>query len=107
MAGKFTHNNDGFTCEYCGALVPPASVGCRNHCHQCLSSKHVDLYPGDRANACKGRLKAFAYELDSKKGLVLKFRCETCGAETRNMANHEDPVSPDDYEKILSLSRRP
>lgn len=106
MAGKFTHNNDGFICEYCLAEVPPASVGCRNHCPKCLSSKHVDIYPGDRENPCRGRLQAIGYELDSKKGLVLRFKCHKCGVETRNVANHEDPLSPDDYEKILALSAK-
>ncbi len=104
LAGKFTHNNDGFVCDHCGATVPPATVGCRNHCPHCLTSKHVDIFPGDRANPCKGMLRATNYELDSKKGLVLRFKCDKCGAETRNIANHEDPECPDNYDKILSMS---
>ena len=106
MAGRFTHINEAFSCEACGAQVPPASSGCRNHCPQCLASKHVDISPGDRQNTCQGLLEATGYELDAKKGIVLLFRCVRCGAETRNKANHEDPVCPDNYDKILSLSRR-
>ncbi len=104
MAGNFTHINESFKCEHCGADVPPASSGCRNHCPYCLTSKHVDVNPGDRANPCKGLLKATSYELDAKKGIVLIFTCSKCGARTRNKSNHEDPVSPDDYNKILALS---
>lgn len=107
MAGKFTHINETFICENCGETVPPASTGCRNHCPHCLTSKHVDVFPGDRANECQGLLTATGYELDPKKGIVLLFTCSRCGAQTRNKANHEDPVNPDNYEKILSLSKAP
>ena len=50
-----------------------------------------------------GLLKAYGYDLSSSKGLVLLFKCATCGAETRNVAAHEDLVDPDDYDLILSL----
>jgi DNA-directed RNA polymerase subunit RPC12/RpoP len=104
MAGKFTHINESFTCEHCGKSVPPASTGCRNHCPFCLTSKHVDHYPGDRENECHGLLKATGYELDSKKGLMILFECQRCHAKTRNIANHEDPVCPDNYDQILRLT---
>ncbi len=86
--------------------VPPATVGCRNHCPSCLSSKHVDINPGDRQNTCLGRLEATGYELDTKKGIVLLFRCLRCGEESRNKANHEDQLCPDNYDQILALSRK-
>ena len=104
MAGNFTHINEAFVCETCGQNVPPAKTGCRNHCPFCLTSKHVDINPGDRANPCQGTLVATGYELDSKKGIVLLFTCSKCGARTRNKANQNDPVCPDDYSKILALS---
>jgi hypothetical protein len=45
-----TAQNQGFTCENCGASVAPLSNGSyRNHCPACLLSKHVDILPGDRA----------------------------------------------------------
>lgn len=105
MAGNFTHINESFQCEHCGVIVPPASSGCRNHCPHCLTSKHVDVMPGDRANPCQGLLRATGYEVDAKKGIVILFKCLRCGAETRNKANHEDKVSPDNYDKILALSK--
>ena len=100
---RFTHNNDGFVCENCGFDVPPRAVGCRNHCPRCLASKHVDVFPGDRANTCTGLMDAVDYELDGKKGLVLMFRCRVCKGTLRTMAAHEDPKAPDDYAKILAL----
>ena len=103
---SFTHKNDPFTCEACGRAVPPRAAGCRNHCPFCLASKHVDINPGDRANSCQGLMDAIDYELSSKKGLVLVYRCRRCGEVTRNMAAHEDPVQADDYARILALKPR-
>jgi predicted RNA-binding Zn-ribbon protein involved in translation (DUF1610 family) len=106
MAGRFTHNNDAFACEACGAQVPPRKGGCRNHCPYCLVSKHVDVFPGDRANPCQGLMDAVGYETDGKKGLVLLFKCRRCGEATRTVAAHEDQTAPDDYARILKLSNK-
>ena len=105
MAGNFTHINDSFVCENCDKDVPAASSGCRNHCPHCLTSKHVDIKPGDRQNTCLGLLRATGYELDSKKGIVLLFTCDKCAAKTRNKANQDDPVCPDNYDNILALTK--
>ncbi|HET9241477.1 MAG TPA: RNHCP domain-containing protein [Oligoflexus sp.] len=104
--GKFQKINESFLCENCGASVPPAKRTCRNHCPHCLHSKHVDVYPGDRANSCQGLLRPIGYELNGKKGLVLLFRCARCKAETRNIALLDDPILSDDYQKILDLTPR-
>ncbi len=100
---RFTHINTEFNCESCGQTVPPVKTGCRNHCPFCLVSKHVDVFPGDRANPCQGLMDAVGYENDGKKGLVLLFACRRCGARTRNMAARADPLASDNYEKILKL----
>jgi hypothetical protein len=42
------------------------------------------------------------YDLNSKKGIVIIFKCQRCGAGTRNKANLEGEV-PDDYDAILRL----
>ena len=105
MAGNFTHINDSFVCEHCHKNVPAASSGCRNHCPHCLTSKHVDINPGDRQNPCLGLLRATGYDLDRKKGIVLLFLCGKCGAKTRNKANQDDPVCPDNYDTILALTK--
>ena len=100
----FTHINHGFICEVCAAEVPPAQSSCRNHCPQCLHSKHVDIYPGDRANPCQGIMKAISYKLHPKKGIVLLFRCLRCDEVSANKAAYEDKNQADIYEKILALS---
>lgn len=105
MGSRFTHINDDFICENCGLNVLPRKGGCRNHCPKCLTSKHVDVFPGDRANDCGGLMDAVDYELDSKKGLVLIFQCRKCRVRLRTMAANEDPNAPDDYARILALKK--
>jgi DNA-directed RNA polymerase subunit RPC12/RpoP len=106
-AGRFTVINDPFDCEHCGRQVPPLKAGCRNHCPFCLTSKHVDVLPGDRQNPCQGLLEACGYELEGRKGIMILFRCARCGETVRNKAALEDPLCPDDYDRILRLTPRP
>lgn len=101
---RFTHINESFICDQCRREVPPRRGGCRNHCPYCLVSRHVDVNPGDRANPCGGLMDAVGYEMHAKKGIMLIFKCRRCHQITRNMAAHEDPVAPDNYELILKLS---
>lgn len=69
-------------------------------------SKHVDEFPGDRRNPCQGLMDAIGYEIDGKKGLVLTFKCRKCAQLTRTIAAHEDQHAPDDYARILALSKK-
>ena len=101
---RFTHINQGFTCLYCGELVPPLSKGCRNHCPFCLSSQHLDHHPGDRSVDCAGEMRAISYQVDSKKGVVLYFQCQACQTIKKNRAALEDTLQADNYSKILQLS---
>lgn len=95
--------NQPFTCAYCGFAVPPlASGGYRNHCPKCLTSLHVDITPGDRANDCHGLLRPIGVE-PGKKGWVIVQQCNRCGEIRRNRAALHDPV-PDDYDLIIELS---
>ena len=48
MAGNFTEIDEAFVCENCGKEVKKLGYSCRNHCPECLYSKHVDKNPGDR-----------------------------------------------------------
>ena len=111
---KFTEIDEEFICEHCGKLVPKLEYSCRNHCPYCLYSKHVDINPGDRAEECKGdlvpvgaekchgSLKPIGIELNSKKGYVIIFRCEKCGAIRKNKAAKDDNM-----ELIIKLSSNP
>lgn len=100
---RFTSRNEEFTCEVCSKRVSPRKKSCRNHCPFCLSSKHIDIFPGDRANTCQGVQKAIGYENFSQKGLVLIFRCERCQAITKNIAAENDPIQADDFDLIIKL----
>lgn len=98
--------NHGFRCLVCGAEVPPLANGSyRNHCPFCLSSLHVDVNPGDRASDCGGVLDAVSVEHSGKKGWVIVHRCQRCGAVRRNRSALDDPNCPDDYERLVALSR--
>lgn len=101
---RFIHKNEGFICEYCHKKVLPASSGCRDHCPFCLYSKHVDINPGDRLNDCGGLMKPIGYELSSKKGIVIIYKCIKCRKIHKNLALLEDNVQKDNYERILQLS---
>ncbi len=83
--------NVGFVCEHCGRYVPPAKGTIRNHCPFCLYSKHVDIYPGDRAEVCRGLMKPLCY-LERKGQLYLKHKCTKCGTVKVNKVADDDNV---------------
>lgn len=108
MTRRFTvqGTNNAFTCEHCQATVPPLSNGSvRNHCPHCLHSKHVDVFPGDRACDCLGVMAPVGLEQSGKKGWVIVHRCLRCGQSGKNRAALDDPV-PDDWDTLIALSRR-
>jgi len=96
---KFAKNDCGFVCENCGKNVAPLNYTSRDHCPFCLVSKHVDINPGDRANACQGMLVPISLELNSKKGKVIVFKCQKCGELHKNICAEDD-----DFETLLKLS---
>lgn len=101
---QFTHRNEGFECVACGASVPPASRSCRNHCPRCLTSRHVDVAPGDRAADCGGIMDPMGYELkDGGRKITIHHQCRVCGYRSTNVAAIQDRAWADDYEKILGL----
>ncbi len=87
---RFTHKNDGFICENCGTEVPPAQGTCRNHCTNCLYSKHVDINPGDRAANCGGKMRPVRLELKSGLPFKIIHVCEKCGFERPNKVADDD-----------------
>lgn len=89
---RFTKKDEGFVCEHCGREVSPLGYTSRDHCPFCLSSKHVDVLPGDRANPCRGRLAPVQSFPNAKGGFVIAYRCEKCGKEHRNVAAKDDDV---------------
>lgn len=65
--------------------------GYRNHCPVCLTSRHVDINPGDRAAECAGQMEVVDIALEHGD-LVLTHRCSVCGHEKRNRAHPEDSI---------------
>ncbi len=87
---RFTKNDNGFVCISCGREVKPLGYSSRNHCPHCLTSRHVDINPGDRACECGGELTAIKAEPDAKRGFIIIHKCKKCGAIRRNRAAEDD-----------------
>ena len=101
---RFLKNDSGFICAACGKEVLPLGYTSRNHCPFCLSSLHVDVNPGDRANECRGILRPVSAVPDAKKGYIIIHRCERCGKTVRNKAAHEAKEQPDSLKLLISLT---
>lgn len=105
---RFQVINEGFTCGNCGREVPPtAQTTPRNHCPFCLWSKHVDVNPGDRANACRGMLRPIGIYTHTKKEYIILHQCQRCGERVRSKAILSDENTADDFELIIELAGRP
>lgn len=90
----FIHNNQQFTCIHCGALVTKHPSSSRDHCNMCLYGLHVDIFPGDRANNCKGMLEPIGIQDKGGKRKIV-YRCGKCHKQVVNIA------APDDNSDIL------
>lgn len=99
--------NGGFTCEHCGATVPPVTNGSyRNHCPFCLCSKHVDEAPGDRRSDCRGLMLPIGLTYNGRKGHQIVHQCQVCGAVRRNRVVASGLV-PDDLDRLCALLALP
>ena len=99
--------NEGFVCLHCGAEVLPASGGFqRNHCPECLHSRHVDVVPGDRLEDCGGLMEPFAVEQAGSDRLWIHHRCQRCGVVQRVRAAVGRTTQPDSARALRTLSSR-
>lgn len=89
MSEKFQRKIEDFECENCGALI--VGNGFTNHCPVCLYSKHVDIFPGDRAEECQGLMEPIGVELEKGKYVITQ-KCLKCGKLWRNEARSEDDI---------------
>ncbi len=87
---RFTIINEAFTCELCGHKNPPANKTCRDHCRNCLYSKHVDINPGDRAETCHGILRPLKFEIKGAEIKQIIFQCEKCQKIRKNKPAEDD-----------------
>ncbi len=88
-AKKFTMKDENFICEVCGSDVKKLGYTARDHCPNCLCSKHVDINPGDRMSICKGVLKPIAIE-NFKDTYKIVYKCESCGEIRKNIMAKDD-----------------
>ena len=86
----FNEIDEEFICENCGKKVEKLGYSCRDHCNNCLCSKHLDINPGDRSANCHGMLEPIGVELSSKKGYVIIYKCNKCGEIKKNKAANDD-----------------
>jgi rubrerythrin len=87
MSFKFKKTIESFVCQKCGASI--TGNGYTNHCPECLWSKHVDIFPGDRAGDCGGMMEPVRVENSGKEYTII-YKCQKCGAEKPNKAAKED-----------------
>ena len=95
---------DSFTCAVCGRLVVSADAGSghRNYCPKCLSSRHLDVEPGDRAADCGGVMEPVAVWVRRGGEWAIIHRCRRCGALSSNRSAADDTPM-----KLMSIALRP
>ena len=82
-----------FRCRHCGLDVSTAAPGTahRNHCPNCLWSRHVDDdTPGDRGADCGSLMEPFAVAVRRDGEWVLVHRCTGCDALNLNRTAGDD-----------------
>ena len=92
--------DESFICENCKSLVKKLEYSARDHCPNCLYSKHVDVNPGDRLNTCKGLLKPIAIEKYRDTYKII-YKCLKCGEIHKNIM-----ACDDNMDLIIELSRQ-
>ncbi|MCC6909637.1 MAG: RNHCP domain-containing protein [Phycisphaerales bacterium] len=99
-----TRPETGFTCIHCRQAVSPQAYGTshRNHCPQCLWSRHVDEQVGDRRCACRGPMEPIALEVRRDGEWAIVHRCTGCNTLRTNRIAGDDHVLT-----LLSLALRP
>ena len=83
-----------FRCRHCAADVSLDAPGTahRNHCPNCLWSRHVDDRPGDRnaAEDCGSSMEPIAVSVRGDGEWVLVHRCTGCGVVHLNRTAGDD-----------------
>lgn len=95
---KFNMLDENFICDHCGKKVNKLNYTARDHCPNCLYSKHVDIMPGDRLNPCKGLLKPIDIEKHRNTYKII-YKCNKCNTIHKNIM-----ASDDNMDLIINLS---
>ena len=93
---RFKKNKENFVCEKCGSFVK--GDGFTDHCPECLWSKHVDIYPGDRGASCQGMMEPVGVKREGERYFIY-YRCQECGYKHR-----VKKVTGDNMEEVVRLS---
>jgi hypothetical protein len=87
---------DSFRCRRCRLDVPFAAPGTqhRNHCPNCLWSRHVDDdVPGDRAADCDGSMEPIGVSARDDGEWALVHRCTACATvHVNRIAGDDNPL---------------
>ena len=96
---------NSFRCKHCGLDVPMHAPGTahRNHCPNCLWSRHLDDdTPGDRDADCGSVMEPIAISVRGDGEWVLVHRCTACDTVHLNRtAGDDNPLL------LLRLAVRP
>lgn len=96
---RFKVIDEGFVCYNCKKVVKPLGYTARDHCPNCLYSKHLDINPGDRKSTCQGNLVPIGIEKTKKDNYKIIYKCEKCGYQTKNIQAIDDNI-----DRIISIS---
>ena len=90
--GKFIMINENFICENCWFDVKKDNNwSVRNHCPNCLYSKHLDKnFPWDRKSDCFWLMKAIWIDYKKNKWFMIKHKCLKCWKEILNKLASDD-----------------
>jgi len=98
MSLKFKKTVEDFVCENCGKNVD--GNGYTNHCPHCLWSKHIDIFPGDRAEKCGGLMEPIETEENGGEWSVIQ-KCNKC------FKIHKNKISTDDnFDRLVKISEK-
>lgn len=93
---RFQRRIEDFVCAHCGHTT--TGSGYTNHCPRCLWSRHVDINPGDRAEACGGMMEPIGIEGSTPTYRIIH-SCTVCGAIRKVRV-----ASDDDLEAVARVA---
>ena len=101
--------SSSFRCGNCRLDVSNDAVGSehRNHCPNCLWSRHVDRTPGDRDASCGALMEPIAITVRGSGEWVLVHRCNGCDEVHLNRSAGDDNALALLRLAVLPLARTP
>ena len=95
---RFKMIDEEFICDVCKSKVSKLEYTARDHCPYCLSSKHLDINPGDRLAKCFGTLVPIDVEKGKKDTYKIIYKCDKCNEIKKNKVAVDD-----NFDKILEI----